>query len=72
MKIVLTVQLQQDAGTPVLTGTQTKTTFTGADVDLARSFLVGQPLANLIKLMGWIADGQLTLTGTPTLTISSL
>lgn len=72
MKIVLTVELQQDTGTPVLTGTQTKTAFTGGDVDLARTFLVGPPMAHLIKLMGWVSDGQVALTGTPTLTISQL
>lgn len=78
MKIVLTVQLQQDNGTPVFTGTQTKTSFAPdsasiqPDYDLVRSFLVGQAVSNLIKLMAWISAGQVTLTGTPTVTINQL
>lgn len=72
MKIVLTVQLQQDNGTPVLTGTQTKLNFTSADCPLVRGYLIGDSVANLIKIMGWLADGEFTLNGTPTLTISQL
>lgn len=77
-KIVLTLQLQQDNGTPIFTGTQTKPNFAPdfnsitADTDLVRSFLVGQPLSNLVRLMAWISAGQISLTGTPTVTISNL
>jgi hypothetical protein len=77
-KIVLTIQLQQDNGTPILTGTEEKTSFApnaGAiqgDYDLVRSFIVGQAVGNLVKLMAWVAAGQVTITGTPTLTIHNL
>lgn len=71
-KIVLTLQLQQDNGTPVFTGTETKTSFTLNDYDLVRSFLVGAPLSNLVRIMGWIASGQISLSGTPTINISGL
>ena len=71
-KIVLTLQLQQDNGTPVMTGTQTKNSFTQDDYDLVRSFLVGAPLSNLVRIMGWVASGQVSVSGTPTLTISNL
>ena len=72
MKLVLNIQLQEDDGTPVLTGSQTKTAFVGSDFDLIRGFLVGQAIANLVKLMGWISDGRVTVPGAPTLTISQL
>jgi hypothetical protein len=78
MKIVLTIQLQQDNGTPVFTGTQTKTAFSPdsasilPDFNLVNNFLVGGGIKNLIRLMCWVAAGQLTLTGTPTVIISSL
>jgi hypothetical protein len=66
------MQLQQDNGTPVLTGTQTKANFVGSDFDLVRNFLVGSALSNFLRMMGWIADGQVTLSGTPTVTIANL
>ena len=77
-KIVLTLQLQQDNGTPILTGTQTKNSFSPdsntitSDTDLVRSFLIGQAMSNLVRLMAWIAAGQVTLSGTPTITINNL
>jgi len=78
MKLVLTIQLQQNDGTPVFTGTQTKSAFSpdsgsiNDDFKLVKGFLVGESVSNLVKLMCWIAAGQVALTGTPTLTISQL
>ena len=72
MKIVLTLQLQQDNGTPVLTGTQEKAAFVGNDYEQVRGFLVGPALSNLVKLMSWIADNRVSIQGTPTLTIQQL
>jgi len=73
MKIILTVQLQQDAGTPVITGSQTKLNFIGDDIDVVKGFLGSVQLANLVRLMAWYADGQLAVpTPAPTVTISNL
>jgi len=72
MQIVLTVQLQQDNGTPVVTATQTRAGYTGGDIDLVRSFLTGPALFNFVRLAGWIADGRVSLSGTPTLTLAQL
>jgi hypothetical protein len=80
MKVVLTIQLQQDNGTPVFTGTQTRNNFaaTGVpnsvvdDFNVVNTFLTGNAIKALIRLMCWIANGQLTVTGTPTVIISSL
>lgn len=81
MKIVLTIQLQQDNGAPVLTATQTKLNFAASgtansintDFVLVRNFARGDAVDNLVKLMAWIANGQLPEpTGAPTLTISNL
>jgi len=72
-KLVLTLDLQQDNGTSIIKGTQTKPSFTSADFELVRGFLVGQALSNLLKMQGWRADNTITLSGEPiTLTISSL
>jgi hypothetical protein len=71
-KITLTIQLQDDAGVPILTGNQTKNAFVGSDFDLVRGFLIGSPVQNLLRLMGWIADGRVTYTAAQTLTISQL
>jgi len=72
MKVALTIQLQQDDGTPVVTGTQTKSTFTSGDYGLVMGFLTGYPLSTFVKMMGWIADGRVTLSGTPTVTLNQL
>lgn len=78
MQIVLTIQLQQDNGTPVFTGTQTKTAFSPnsgsilTDFNVVSNFLVGGAIKNLLRIMCWIAAGQITLSGTPTVVISSL
>lgn len=72
MKIVLTIALQQDNGAAVITGTQTKTSFTSADFEAVRSFVTGQGVNSLVRMMGWIADGDFSVSGTPTVTISQL
>lgn len=78
MKVVLTVQLQQDNGTVVFTGTDTKTAFAPdsasiqADVDFVRAFLVGPSMLGLVRMLAWISSGQLPVTGTPTVTIRNL
>lgn len=78
MKIVLTIQLQQDNGTPVFTGTQTKTAFSPdsasilPDFNLVNNFLVGGAIKTLLRLMCAISAGQISLSGTPTVIISSL
>jgi len=72
-KLVLTIDLQQDNGTSILKGTQTKTSFTQADYDLVHDFLVGQAIANLLKMQCWRASNVITFNGEPiTLTISNL
>lgn len=72
-KLVLTLDLQQDNGTSIVKGTQTKNSFTGADYQLVRDFLVGIALSNLLKMQCWRADNLITLSGEPvTLTINNL
>ena len=72
MKVILTIQLREDNDTVRLTGSQTKNNFVGNDYDLVRSFLVGAPLSNFVKLMGWIADGTIIYGSTQTVTINTL
>jgi hypothetical protein len=80
MKVVLTIQLQQDGGAPVFTGTQTKLALADpavpgsvlADFNTINSFLTGGAIKTLLRTMCWIAHGDITLTGTPTVIISNL
>lgn len=80
MKLVLTIQLQQDNGTPVFTGTQTKNDFAASertnsiftDFNLINSFLVGGSIKNLVRYMAWIANGVIATPAPATIQISSL
>lgn len=69
--VTLQIQLQNN-GVPVLTGSQTRNSFTSADFDVVRGFLVGAPLSNFVRLMGWIADGTIIYGATQTVTINNL
>jgi ABC-type protease/lipase transport system fused ATPase/permease subunit len=81
MKAVLTIQLQQDNGTPVFTGTQTKLNLADpavagsvlADFNQINSFLTGGAIKSLLRYFCWVANGQIpTPAGAPSVTILSL
>lgn len=72
MKIVLTLQLQQDNGTPVFTGTEEKTAFVQGDYGLVRGFLSSAGLSDLVRYMGWIASGRVPTPAGQTVLIRDL
>lgn len=78
MKVVLTLDLQEDNNTSVLKGSQTKTSFVQTDYGLIVDFLVGPDLKALVEYMCWIAgpDGATPRVPKPangsTCTISTL
>jgi hypothetical protein len=81
MKVVLTIQLQQDGGAVVFTGTQTKLDLANpgtpgsilTDFNSMNSFLTGGAIKSLLRYFCWVANGQFpTPAGAPTVIISSL
>lgn len=79
MQIVLTIQLQQDNGTPVATGTQTKTAFSPntaailSDLQVVNNFLVNGAIKFYVRYLASIAAGQLpTPNGNPVTVFAQL
>ena len=71
MKLVITLQLQQDNGTPVVTASKTRNNFTASDIPAVIDFLFSERVKRILGMFGMVADPtpEITLSGTPTMTI---
>ena len=76
MKLVLTLDLQQDNGTSILKGSESLSTFVGskAQFDATRTFMVGPEMLAFLNLQCWRASiGGFAIVGEPiAVTISQL
>lgn len=76
MKLVLTLDLQQDNGTSILKGNETLSSFVGSKVqfDATRAFMVGPEMLAFLNLQCWRASiPGFSINGEPvSVTISQL
>lgn len=54
MKAILTIDLQEDNGTSVMKGTQTKPNFVQTDYEQVMGFLTGKDLRAFVEYLCWI------------------
>lgn len=58
MKAILTIDLQEDNGTSVMKGSQTKNNFIQTDFNLVMGFVKGNDLQAFVEYLCWIAGGN--------------